>query len=168
MCTTVDRHIIDKSSTWKIILWSFWYSLDRCAIKSPWYLLHAEEQWSIYLLHAGIEVGRGGGCSLMPPNNTPVYSVLGLPLLNTFLTFQWLHSIQKSAKRDLRCLFSPRLAGRYTMIPWELPGTWWGGGQCLYCLISIGSQCCISVAVLVNNCFLWQNSSQSGINCPDL
>lgn len=33
-----------------------------------------------------------------------------------------------------------------------------GRGQCLYCLTSIGSQCRISVAVLVNNCFLWQSS----------
>lgn len=41
----------------KTILWLFWYSLDRCAIKSSWYLLHVEEQWSIYLLH----VGMGGG-----------------------------------------------------------------------------------------------------------
>lgn len=53
------------------------------------------------------EEGEGGGCSWMPPNNTPVYSVLGLPLQNTFLTFQWLHSRQKSAKRGLRCLFLP-------------------------------------------------------------
>lgn len=117
-------------------------------------------------------LGLGGeGCSLMPPNNTPVYSVLGLPLLNTFLTFQWLHSIQKSAKRDLCCLFSPQLGGRYTMIPWELPGIWrwwWWGGQCLYCLISIGSQCRISPSVLVNNCLLWQNSTLRSINCSDL
>lgn len=63
-------------------------------------------------------LGGGGLCSLMPPNNTPVYSVLGLPLLNTFLTFQRLHSIQKSAKRDPRRLFSPPLGGgTHTMIP---------------------------------------------------
>lgn len=44
-------------------------------------------------------VGGGkGGRSLMPPNNTPVYSLLGLPSLNTFLTFQELHSIQKKKK----------------------------------------------------------------------
>lgn len=100
---------------------------NRCAIKSPPYRLSIKEQRSIYRLHAGV-AGEGGVCSLMPPNNTPVYSVLGLPLLNTFLTFQRLHSIQKSAKRDPRSLFSPPLGWggghKHTMIPWELPGIW--------------------------------------------
>lgn len=166
------------------IPWSLRYPLDRCAIKSPWHLLHVEEQWCVYVLHAGKE----GGGALMPPNNTPVYSVLGLPLLNTFLTFQWLHSIQKSAKGDSRRFFfpflsSPELRGRYTMIPWELPGIWWwcrcrsrreeeeevgrGGRQCLYCLISIGSQWRVGAAVLVNNCLLWRNSTQRGISRSD-
>lgn len=85
---------------------------NRCAIKSPPSRLYTEEQRSIYVLHAGM--GGGGFCSLMPLNNTPVYSVLGLPLLNTSLTFQWLHSIQKSAKRDPCCLFPPPLGGEGT------------------------------------------------------
>lgn len=90
------------------------------------------------------KVGRwGGDCSLMPPNNTPVYSVLGLPLLNTFLTFQGLHSIQKSAKRDLRLPFLPTASGEIHNDPlrttWDLVVWWWGGGQCLYCLVSIGN-----------------------------
>lgn len=89
----------------------------------------------------------GGFCSLMPPNNTPVYSVLGLPLLNTFLTFQRLNSIQKSAKRDPRCLFSLPLGGEGThndplRTTWDLVvvggggddgggGVAWGRGQSL-------------------------------------
>lgn len=82
----------------------------------------------------------------MPPDNTPVYSVLGLPLLNTFLTFQWLHSIQESAKRDLRCLFLPIASTEIHNDP--LRTTWdlmvvvvvvRGDTQCLYCLPSIGS-----------------------------
>lgn len=65
-------------------------------------------------------VGGGkGGRSLMPPNNTPVYSLLGLPSLNTFLTFQELHSIQKKKKvqRETCGGFSPHREGeRHTMI----------------------------------------------------
>lgn len=77
--------------------------------------------------------GGGGVCSLMPPNNTPVYSVLGLPLLNTFLTFQQLHSIQKSAKRDPRGLFSAPLGGEGThndplRTTWDLGDGGGGGG----------------------------------------
>lgn len=45
----------------KTVLWLLWYSLDRCAIKSPWYPLHVEQQKSIYRLHAGIGGGGGGG-----------------------------------------------------------------------------------------------------------
>lgn len=103
----------------------------------------------------------GGVCSLMPPNNTPVYSVLGLPLLNTFLTFQRLHSIQKSAKRDLRCLFSLLLGGEGWVhndplrTTWDLvvgggggggDGVGGGGDKAWHCLGSIGSRCYISLA----------------------
>lgn len=90
----------------------------------------------------------------MPPNNTPVYNLLGLPLLNTFLTFQWLHS--ESAKRDLNRFSSPKLGGQGSLENY-LGFVWGGGGNndntCI--VISIGTQCCIGVAVLVNNCFFW-------------
>lgn len=86
----------------------------------------------------------------MPPNNTPVYSVLGLPLLNTFLTFQRLHSIQKSAKRDPRSLFSAPLGGGTQTHNDPLRTTWdlvvvvgGGGDKAWHCLGSIGSRCYI-------------------------
>lgn len=69
--------------------------------------------------------------------------------LNTFLTFQRLLSIQKSAKRkretafffSFSFFFYPYRYSRYTKIPWELPGTLRGGGNNgLYCPSSIGIQ----------------------------
>lgn len=107
-------------------------------------------------------VGGGkGGRSLMPPNNTPVYSLLGLPSLNTFLTFQELHSIQKkkkSAERDLRRLFSPQ-RGREThndllRATWDLVK----GNNGRIVLASLGSNCCIDAVVLENHCIQWRNS----------
>lgn len=107
-------------------------------------------------------VGGGkGGRSLMPPNNTPVYSLLGIPSLNTFLTFQELHSIQKkkkSAERDLRRLFSPQ-RGREThndllRATWDLVK----GNNGRIVLASLGSNCCIDAVVLENHCIQWRNS----------
>lgn len=143
------------ASTWKAILWwpSRWMCNQITAISPP---CRATKR---HLMDCMLGLGWEGSvlwCLL----TKHLFTVsLGLPLPNTFLTFQWLHSIQKSAKRDLRYLFSSQPRGRYTMIPWELPGIWWREGgewQCLYCLVSIGSQCRISLSVLANNCLPWQ------------
>lgn len=100
------------------------------------------------------------GCSSMPPDNAPVYRLPGLPLPNTFLAFQRLHSIQKVQRETHGAFFPPQWGHTCTMIPWELPGT---GEQCLYCMTSIDILHHIGVFVLVNNCFLCRNSSHSGI-----
>lgn len=104
---------------------------------------------------------RGGGI-LWCRQTIHLFTVSSVSLLlNTFLTFQWLHSIQKSAKGDWRCLSSPQLVEIHNdplRTTWNLEmggGEREGGGGNNACivLISIGSQCHISVAALANNCF---------------
>lgn len=58
----------------------------------------------------------------------------------------------ESAKRDLNRFSSPKL-GQGSL---ENYLGFVGGGNDNTCIvISIGTQCCIGVAVLVNNCFFW-------------
>lgn len=155
----------------KTVLWLLWYSLDRCAIKSPWYPLHVEQQKSIYRLHAGI---GGGGAVLWCLQTIHLFTV-------SLVSLCWIHfshsngSIQyRKVQRETCAAFSPHSEEGDTQ--WSLEnylgfgggGGGEGGGQCLYCLISIGSQCRISPSVLVTNCLLWQNSTLGSINCSDL
>lgn len=102
--------------------------------------------------------------SLMPSNNTPVYSLLGLPLL------KYISHIPKAPFNTEKCkekegesfFFYPYSYSRYTMIPWELPGTLRGGREQWHVLSQFYRYpVAIGVAVLVNNCFLWQNSGSS-------
>lgn len=58
--------------------------------------------------------------------------------------------------------FYPYSYSRYTMIPWELPGTLRGGREQWAVLSQFYRYpVAIGVAVLVNNCFLWKNSGRS-------
>lgn len=85
--------------------------------------------------------------------------------LNTFLTFQRLHSIQKSAKskRERVFFFTPTATAD---TQWSLEsylGLWGRGGQEQWPVLSqfYRYPVAIGVPVLVNNCFLWQNSGSS-------
>lgn len=122
----------------------------------------------------------------MPPNNTPVYSVLGLPLLKYIshipmapfntekckgrLALPFLATARREIHNDPLRNYLGFGGGGGCVCVWGGVGVAreyvcvGGGGQCLYCLISIGSHCRISVAVLVNNCLLWRNSTKRGIN----
>lgn len=90
--------------------------------------------------------------------------------LNTFLTFQRLLSIQKSAKRKRERAFF--FSFSFFFLPLQvqqihkdpLRATWdFEGGREQWPVLSqfYRYPVAIGVAVLVNNCFLWQNSGSS-------
>lgn len=141
-----------SEDTWKATIWRFRYSLDRRAIKSLWYLLHVEEQWSTYLLHAGIggllfDASRQYTCLQSPCSPFAKYiSRIPIAPFNT-----------EKCKERLAVPFLPTARREIHNDP--LRTTWDLGEQCLYCLISIGSLGRIGVLVLVNNCFLWHKTA---------
>lgn len=114
------------------ILWLLWYSLDGCAIKSPCSPLERNKEASIDCML---------GLAVLFFDASKQYTCPWSPFAK-YISHIPVAPFNTEKCRDLYYLFSQQLGGRYTMIPWELPGIWWwwwrcvGGGWHNACIVS--------------------------------